>query len=1792
MMIGSNAKEDKCRQCRGNGTHCHTSTGIIDSNDLRKGYNDVLLIPEGATSIVIYEVRESNNYLAIRSKIKDKYYLNGGYRIDFPRSIVIAGTLWHYERSPQGFAAPDKLTTLGPTTEPLYLSLLLVDDNVGVQYEYSLPTALAPRPHQQYNWVHGEFTPCSASCGGGFQTRNVSCRSRDELDEVKDNLCDEGLKPPTNQSCNTEVCPAHWVEGPWSNCSKPCGEDGTRSRQVRCEQVISNGHSSIVDDKECIELHGRKPARFEECNKNATCPTWFKGPWKACDKLCGEGKQTRQVVCHRRVNGRVEVFGDEECPEEKPPAEQPCILHLCVAVDWVLSNWTGCDTCSSKNRTRVAQCVTENRQVVDPSMCSYHQMPVLEEPCDKDKLPDCEVQWYATQWSKCTKVCGGGEQKRAIMCLRGNKESKDCAEDSIPENWRSCNEQPCDEDQMLPLNTKSTPIMDDDYILGECIEYEKDYEEEGAEVIDDTLPSNELDVMFSDSPVLEGSGGWTAFTEIESEFTTEEGSGADISVTEVTVTLSEFTTDTNTDESTDITIASTTLTNTNKPSEHTTETETNTDETTESTEESTTVTNTNNNAESTIYSSTTDIATKSTIDSTTGTNIVQYSESTTGTNTDNVTEINLDSTTETITDESTESSVEPTTGTNIEITIVSTTETNTDEFSDSTVETTTDTATDTTLESTTTTNNDNGTESTIDSTTETNTDETTESTVETTTDNTTEISIESTTGTNNDNETESTIDSTTATNTGESFESTIESTTRTNTDESYESTIESTTGTNGENASESTFESTKGTNTDNGTESTIESTTETSTDSTIDSTIKFTTGANTDDETESSLDSTTGTNTDKSSQSTVESTTDSSTETTIESTTGMNTDESTSGTTDVGLQTGSTEIGTEIVSTTDAGFSSTESSTITEAETTQTGTSEYAETSSTESNEPTSLTQESTTEAQLDWKSTVEVYTQRQKCKIRRKIAKCTDIRIYPYGCCPDKRTPAKGPFDLGCKNITTCADTKYGCCPDGVSPALDDKGAGCPVTPCNETLYGCCKSDNITAATGNDDEGCPVIPACKTTEFGCCENETISASGPNKQGCPETEVTTTEGTTEYSESSTTSTETLTTDSSTSFTDLEAETTTVVYTESTTDVTTDDCTASEYGCCLDNITEASGPNGQGCPCSISEFGCCPDNVTAAIGPNLKGCGCITSKFGCCLDGDTPAHGPDLEGCCAQSPFGCCPDNYKAAEGPHLEGCSCQTAHFGCCPDNVTIARGPNNEGCGCHYTEYGCCPDRHTAATGYNYEGCGCHTYQFGCCPDGVTISSGPGLAGCLCQHSPFKCCGDEVTAATGPDGAGCNCANSKYGCCPDGTTAAAGPKFLNCTNIPINRQEACSLPKDSGEYNTNVIDRAVVTTKKWYYDMTYGGCAPFWYLGFKGNANRFSTQEECQDVCVHPAPRDACKLPSSKGSCTGYNVKWYYDSNQERCAKFIYGGCLGNDNRFDSEELCQASCRPEKTEEQCKQPIEQGSCAGSYLRWGFNPETRKCSQFIWGGCEGNANRFNSEAACMMQCNAPGVPQARCKLPGPVVGTSTGKYPMWSFKQTENRCVPFYYTGDGGNDNMFESEQDCVEACPSAYVPDVCTLPAHPGDCDRYETRWFFDTKLTRCRQFYYGGCGGNENNFATEAECENRCSEEAAVTTTVQPTNRYWNDYCVPEADPGPCTQFEEMWAFSVTSGTCKRFRFGGCGGNNNRFPDLKTCLSICAPDQEVCQQPMQAGPCQGSFMKWFFDAATGSCS
>ncbi|XP_036928127.1 kunitz-type protease inhibitor 1a [Acanthopagrus latus] len=50
-------------------------------------------------------------------------------------------------------------------------------------------------------------------------------------------------------------------------------------------------------------------------------------------------------------------------------------------------------------------------------------------------------------------------------------------------------------------------------------------------------------------------------------------------------------------------------------------------------------------------------------------------------------------------------------------------------------------------------------------------------------------------------------------------------------------------------------------------------------------------------------------------------------------------------------------------------------------------------------------------------------------------------------------------------------------------------------------------------------------------------------------------------------------------------------------------------------------------------------------------------------------------------------------------------------------------------------------------------------------------------------------------------------------------------------------------------------------------------------------------------------------ELPDS-GPCRDSITKWYYDPYQKMCSRFNYGGCSGNDNRFDSQEACMKVCR------------------------------------------------------------------------------------------------------------------------------------------------------------------------------------------------------------------------------------------------------------------------------------------
>lgn len=55
-LLGSTTEEDKCRVCGGDGSACDTVTAVIKEEDFKMGYNDLSMIPPGATNILITEV--------------------------------------------------------------------------------------------------------------------------------------------------------------------------------------------------------------------------------------------------------------------------------------------------------------------------------------------------------------------------------------------------------------------------------------------------------------------------------------------------------------------------------------------------------------------------------------------------------------------------------------------------------------------------------------------------------------------------------------------------------------------------------------------------------------------------------------------------------------------------------------------------------------------------------------------------------------------------------------------------------------------------------------------------------------------------------------------------------------------------------------------------------------------------------------------------------------------------------------------------------------------------------------------------------------------------------------------------------------------------------------------------------------------------------------------------------------------------------------------------------------------------------------------------------------------------------------------------------------------------------------------------------------------------------------------------------------------------------------------------------------------------------------------------------
>ncbi|XP_037265603.1 amyloid beta precursor like protein 2 isoform X3 [Falco biarmicus] len=112
------------------------------------------------------------------------------------------------------------------------------------------------------------------------------------------------------------------------------------------------------------------------------------------------------------------------------------------------------------------------------------------------------------------------------------------------------------------------------------------------------------------------------------------------------------------------------------------------------------------------------------------------------------------------------------------------------------------------------------------------------------------------------------------------------------------------------------------------------------------------------------------------------------------------------------------------------------------------------------------------------------------------------------------------------------------------------------------------------------------------------------------------------------------------------------------------------------------------------------------------------------------------------------------------------------------------------------------------------------------------------------------------------------------------------------------------AVEEDEDEDDEGEEEEDVVEDRDYYYDSykidDYNEETPT----EPSNDKAVSEKEVSSDM------KSVCSQEAMTGPCRAVMPRWYFDPNKRKCIRFIYGGCGGNRNNFESEEYCMAVCK------------------------------------------------------------------------------------------------------------------------------------------------------------------------------------------------------------------------------------------------------------------------------------------
>uniref|UniRef100_A0A915BBN9 Papilin n=1 Tax=Parascaris univalens TaxID=6257 RepID=A0A915BBN9_PARUN len=302
-------------------------------------------------------------------------------------------------------------------------------------------------------------------------------------------------------------------------------------------------------------------------------------------------------------------------------------------------------------------------------------------------------------------------------------------------------------------------------------------------------------------------------------------------------------------------------------------------------------------------------------------------------------------------------------------------------------------------------------------------------------------------------------------------------------------------------------------------------------------------------------------------------------------------------------------------------------------------------------------------------------------------------------------------------------------------------------------------------------------------------------------------------------------------------------------------------------------------------------------------------------------------------------------------------------------------------------------------------------------------------------------------------------------------------------------------------------------------------------------------------------ANRTICLEPMDQGNCSQRIVRFFYNAASNRCRKFIYSGCGGNNNRFETRAECRQKCARLKT------PRNDVPTMATTHRTPEN-ECSKCDQryalCVDGRCQ-CVNGFYGDGKRCEDINECFGDTERCAENAYCVNT------IGSF-----RCeCQLGYAGSGIN--CTKSSEICSQRFDRRYERQ-CTSTG------QWEIRYYYDLESSSCRRFWYGGCTvENQNIFADAQSCEALCvhrnrqiqqQQDGSNGISLSSSEGQITDICLDPFDVSlrrPCVtlSWQPRFFYNVSAQRCQMFWYDeSCEANGttrNIFGYLSTCRRLC---------------------------------